>query len=110
MKRRRPRKWTVGGSKIELPGGQNGLLEVSGDSGVAGRRQVAVKTTPKPFLGSFWSALGSSWALWALLGAVLGVQEVPGSFREAPRLLEAILADHFGGQDGGARKLIDFVV
>ena len=98
MKRRRPRKWTFGGSKFELPGGQNGLLEVSGDSQAAGRRQVAAKTAPKPFLGSSWSALGSSWArpeaLWALLGDILGVQEVPRSFREAPR--EA-LGGHFGG-------------
>ena len=92
MRRRRPKKWTSGGSKIELSGRQTGLLEVSGwDSGAAGRRQVAAKTAPKPFLGSSASALGSSWArpgaLWALLGAVLGRPEGPRELLDLMRAL-----------------------
>ena len=48
-----------------------------------GRRQLAAKTGPKPFLGSSRSALGGSWArpgaLRALFGTVLGR---PGGPRE----------------------------
>ena len=76
MKRRRPRKLISGGSKIELPGGQNGLVEASG-------RQVGARWPPRPLRNRFWAALG---ALLAAPGPVPGRsgQEVPRSSREAP--------------------------
>ena len=76
-----------------------------------GRRQLAAKTAPKPFLGSSRSALGGSWArpgaLRALFGTVLG----PGALGRLPwRLREATLACYFGGRIEEALKLIDFIV
>ena len=84
MKRRRPRKWISGGSKIKLPGSQSGLLEVSGGNlGRPGGRQDRSETVSGQLSELSWRLLGPSrgaqGAFWDRLG-----QEVPGSSREAP--------------------------
>ena len=85
MKRPRPQKSAPGGSKIEPRGGQNGLLEASGDllggSWAPDGRQDRSGSAPGRLLGRSWRLLGRSWRLF---GPSWPCQEVPGRPREAP--------------------------
>ena len=85
MKRPRPQQSTPGGSKIEPRGGQNGILEASGDllggSWAPDGRQDRSGSAPGRLLGRSWRLLGRSWRLF---GPSWPCQEVPGRPREAP--------------------------
>ena len=82
MKRARPGKSPPGGSKIEPRGGQNDLLEASGD--------LLGGSWAPDVLGGSWGGLGGSWAaLGASLGLSGGPRKAPGGSEEGLR--EAIL-------------------
>ena len=103
IQRPRPRKAAPAGSKIEPRGGQNDLLEASGEllggSWAPDGRQDRSGSAPGRGLGRPEALLGGAWGVLAALGALLGalwaILTRPGGPREAS-----------GGSGEGLREAI----